>query len=61
MTRSRVKIPISDFKDVKMPHTLDQLHILLAATYNDGFQDGWEEGYHDGTEVADRHRSRTLD
>lgn len=62
MTRSRVKIPVSDFHDVKMPHTLEQLHILLATTYNDGFQDGWEEGYQDGSEVTRRHASsRTMD
>jgi flagellar biosynthesis/type III secretory pathway protein FliH len=62
MTRSRVKIPISDFKDVKMPQTLEQLHVLLATTYNDAFQEGWEEGYHDGEAVTERyHRTRTLD
>lgn len=62
MTRSRVKISVSEFVDVKMPKSVEALHVLLATTYNDGFQEGWEEGYHDGEEVSERyHRARTLD
>jgi flagellar biosynthesis/type III secretory pathway protein FliH len=62
MTRSRVRFVPSDFTDTKMPKSLEELHVLLAKTYNSAFQDGWEEGYHDGEEVSERyHRTRTLD
>ena len=62
MGRSRLKIDLNYFEDVKLPKTEKELHVLLAQTWNEAFQEGWSEGYYDGQE-HNKHidNLRTLD